>query len=306
MGYSDLGERQILGRIFLALEENGPPAWVSDCGMYVTSDQAIETHRGLQATPALREWLGGRQAKRLGVDEQIVVNKRYEATLEVSRQDLRRDKLGQIQIRINELAQRAANHWTKLVTEQIEANSTTYDGLAFFASGHSGGSNDLDLSASVAAAGGTPTAAEAEAIVMESLEAMYSLVDDESEPMSMDVSQITIMVPVNMYGPFQRALNDAVITDGSGTRTNTLLNLGGINIRLAVNPRLTSASKLYVFRSDRAQKALILQEEVTPKVEVLGEGSDFAFNYDAHQYGISKSCGIANGIWQYAQRITLS
>lgn len=302
MGYKDLGERQILGRLFLALSETAPPAWVSDIGMYVTSDQEVETHRALQATPALREWLGGRQAKRIAVDEQIIVNKRYEATLEVSRSELRREKLGQIDIRIAELAQRAATHWTKLLTEQIEANANTYDGAAFF-SAHADGTN---LVAPAAATPAEPTAAEAEKAVFDVLETFYGMNDSEGEPLNQDLSQLTIMVPVNMFGAFQRAMNDGVITDGSGTRTNSVVNLGGMDMRIAVNPRLTTGATFYAFRSDSAAKPYILQEELTPKVEVLGEGSDFAFNNDAHQYGVSKSCAVANGVWQYATKCTFA
>ena len=300
MGYADLGSRAIIGRIFLALEETQPADWVSDIGMKITSDQDTETYRWLAELPVMREWLGGRQANRLDVREQIIRNQRFEASLEVSREELRRDKTGQIQLRINELANRAQQHWAKLLTETIEANAVTYDGLSFFNSAHDGDAANDNLIGTLAATESAPTAAEMEAGIFDCLEAMLGFKDAGGEPMNSGLSQLTIVVPVNMFGSAQRAMNDSIITDGSGTRTNSLVNLAGYDMRLAVNPRLTATDTFYAFRSDAAVKPYILQEELSPQVEALAEGSDFAFNNDAHQYGISKSCATGNGVWQYA------
>lgn len=299
MGYQELSSRAIIGRIFLALEETQPPAWVSDIGMRVQSDQPSETYRWLAETSPMRELLGGRQAKRLDVREQIIRNKTYESSLEVTRLERSQDKTGQIDARIAELASRAQQHWAKLVTEHIEANATTYDGIAFFGANHDGEATNDNLLAP-AMAGSTPTVAEFEAAMFDSIEAMYSFKDAGGEPMNQGTSQLTIVVPVGMYGVAQRAMNDAVIVDGSGTRTNSLVNLAGFNMRLAVNPRFTEANSFYMFRSDSAIKPYILQEEQAPIVEALAEGSDFAFNTGgSFQFGILKSCGIGNGVWQY-------
>ena len=304
MGMSDLGSRAIIGRIFLALEESQPPEWVSSIGMSVASDQASETYKWLGSLPAMREWLGGRNASRLETFGQTIVNKKYEATLEVLRDELRRDKTDQIQLRINELADRAQQHWAKLLTEVIVAGESTacYDGQFFFDIDHSEGdsgaqSNDLSL---VAASGTSPTAAEMEVGIFDALEAMLSLKDGGGEPMNQGLSEMTVTVPVGLFGVTNAAMSNAIITDGTGTRTNNLVSLGGYNMRLVVNPRLTSATKFYCFRSDSAIKPYILQEETTPAVEALAEGSDFAFANDAHQYGVSLSHAVGQGIWQYA------
>ena len=301
MGMADLGSRAIIGRIFLALEETQPPAWVNSIGMYVNSDQESETYRWLGNIPAMREWLGGRNVAKPEVYEQIVRNKRFEASLEVSREELRRDKTDQIQLRINELAARAQQHWAKILSELIEAGTTTtaYDGQNFFSNSHADGDNLLAQSGS--------TAADMETGIFNALEAMLGFTDgtDDLEPMNQGISRVTVMVPVGLFGAAQRALNDGVITDGSGTRTNTLVNLGGYDFELVVNPRL-AAGAYYCFRSDSAVKPYILQEESAPQVEALAEGSDFAFHNDAHQYGVSKTCNVGQAIWQYATKTIVS
>lgn len=310
MGYADLGSREIIGRIFLALEETQPPAWVTSIGMLINSDQESETYRWLSALPAMREWLGGRNANRLEVQELIVRNKKFEASLEVMRDELRRDKTDQIQLRINELASRANQHWAKLLTETVEAGATTnsYDGTAFYGNAHAegdSGTQDNDLTGA-AATGTTPTADEFEKAVFECLEAMLGFKDAGGEPMNQGLSELTVMVPVTMFGAASKAMNDAVISTASGVRTNGLVNLAGYDMQLVANPRLSDQTTFYAFRSDAAIKPYILQSETTPQIEALAEGSDFAFNNDAHQYGVSKSCATAQAIWQYATRYVFS
>lgn len=306
MGMADLGSRAIIGRIFLALESAELPAWTSSISMLINSDQESETYRWLTQIPALREWVGGRNAARLETFEQIVRNKRYEATLEVSREELRRDKTDQIQLRINELATRASQHWAKLLTDTIVGGATTtcYDGQFFFDTDHSEGDSGTQSNKLTYNGAATPTAADLEGSIFEMLEAMHGFKDHAGEPMNEGLSEMTIMVPVARFGAANRALNDGVITDGSGTRTNTLVNLGGYNFQLVVNPRLTDPAVIYGFRSDSVIKPYIAQTELQPSIEALAEGSDFAFNNDAHQYGISKSCAAGQAIWQHAVMTT--
>jgi hypothetical protein len=59
-----------------------------------------------QAWAALREWLGGRMEHGLPVGSQAIKNVHYEATLAIDVSDIRRDKTGQIMIRVDDLARR--------------------------------------------------------------------------------------------------------------------------------------------------------------------------------------------------------
>ena len=68
---------------------------------------------------------------------------------------MRRDKTGQIDIRIREQVQRAQAHWAKLLSDLIIAAESTvcYDGQYFFDTDHSegdSGTQDNDLSIGVA------------------------------------------------------------------------------------------------------------------------------------------------------------
>ena len=168
------GSRAIIGRFFAKLEEYMGKSWVDRVSMLFTSDQESETYKWLGMSPAMREWLGGRHAHGFRENGVTITNKTFEATLEVMVDWLRRDKTGQIDIRIAELAQRAVGHWAKLLSTFIQngtgaTSSLCYDGQYFFDSDHSEGDSGTQLNLLAAAQVGalnvgtatTPTAIEA-------------------------------------------------------------------------------------------------------------------------------------------------
>jgi phage major head subunit gpT-like protein len=91
----------------------------------------------------MREWIGGRQAKGFTGQGVTIVNKHYEATIEVQKKDARRDKTGQINARISEFADRAQTHWSSLLSTLLLNGAATvcYDGQYFFDTDHSEGSS---------------------------------------------------------------------------------------------------------------------------------------------------------------------
>src|SRR4051812_21453648 len=101
-----LSSRAIIGAYFARLEANPGLAWVNDLSNMFNSDQDSETYAFLGQSPAMREWVGGRQANGLAQQSYAIRNKHYEGTLEVRLTDLRRDKTGQIMARVNEFADR--------------------------------------------------------------------------------------------------------------------------------------------------------------------------------------------------------
>jgi phage major head subunit gpT-like protein len=112
---SGLSSRAIIGRFYHTLEATMGKDWVSKVAMLFQSDQESETYKWLGFTPALREWLGGRNAKGLRENGITIANKTFESTLEISVDDLRRDKTGQIIVRIDELADRVVEHWANVL-----------------------------------------------------------------------------------------------------------------------------------------------------------------------------------------------
>ena len=95
MGAAGLSSRAIIGSFYELLEQNIGQGWLSSVAMPFSTDQASEKYVWLGQTPVIREWIGGRIAKALRENNLTIINKKYEATLRVELDDIRRDKTGQ-------------------------------------------------------------------------------------------------------------------------------------------------------------------------------------------------------------------
>lgn len=310
MAATGLSSRAIIGRFYRAIEQDAGSDWVNPISMLFTSDQESETYKWLGQAPAMREWIGGRNARGFRENGITIANKKYEATLEVPLDWMRRDKTGQIQVRINEMAQRAQSHWASLLTTLIinGESATCYDGQYFFDTDHSEGdsgtqSNSISVDITTTTA---PTAAEMETAILKATQQIIGQKDDQGEPMNEMARRFVVMVPVPFMSAAAAALSNPVITDGSGTRTNTLVNLGGFGFQMAVNPRLTWTTKLAVFRADGGVSSFIRQEEEALKISAIAEGSEEEFKNDRHLYGIKAMRNVGYGYWQKACLVTFT
>lgn len=312
MGASSLSSRAIIGSFFARLEQNVGTLWVPKISMGpFTSDQSSEDYKWLGMAPAMRQFIGGRHAKGFRENGINIENLPFEATLEVLVDEIRRDKTGQVMIRVMEMADRANAHWAKLLSALIVAGESglCYDGQYFFDDDHSEGdsgtqSNDLGYTASDADA---PTAAEYEGAILASIAKILGYLDDQGEPMNEGASEFVIMVPPTHMAAAAAAINNPVIVDSNGSRTNTIGTLGEFLINLVVNPRLSSwTTKFATFRSDGNVKPFIRQEEVELEVNAIAEGSELEFNERKHHYGIYASRNVGNGYWQHATLTTFA
>lgn len=310
MAATTLGSRAIIGRFYQALEQDAGVGWVDPISMLFQSDQASETYAWLGQSPAMREWIGGRNAKGFRENGITIANKKYEATLEIPLDWMRRDKTGQIQVRIDEMAQRANAHWAKLLTALIEAGESAngYDGQYFFDTDHSEGdsgsqSNDISVDITTTTA---PTAAEMETAILTATQKIMSFKDDQGEPMNEAARQFVVMVPTPFMAASAAALNNPIITTGSTSFTNTLVNLGGFSYQLAINPRLSWTTKFALFRADGGASAIIRQEEEGLQISALAENSEEEFKNDRHLYGIKAMRNVGYGYWQKACLVTFT
>lgn len=315
MGISSLTSRAIIGEFYKTLEQDLGTSWVPLIGMRMSSDQASETYNWLGQVPAMRQWVGGRQAKGFFENTYSITNQKYEATLEVLLEDWRRDKTGQTMVRIRELAQRANSHWASLLSTLIIAGEATtcYDGQYFFDTDHVEGnnstsqSNDLsvDISALPASVHGSttiPSVEEMAQVILQTIQAIKGFKDNENEPMNEMANQFLVMVPTSLYAI---ALN-AVTAGTLGSNATNPLPQAGFNVSVAANARLTWTEQIATFRTDGSVKPFIVQEEVPLTVSAVAEGSELEFNDDMHHYGIMASRNVGYGYWQHACLATMT
>ena len=314
MDQSALSSRAVIGMYYEALAAQNGIGWIDAVSNYFGSDQASETYPWLGMPPALREWIGGRNAKGFSTNGVEIKNKHFEATIEIALKDLRRDKTGQLKARLAEFAQRGQSHFASLLSTLIINGPSTvcYDGQYFFDTDHSEGSsgtldNDIqtDISALPVAVHGTVTAPSKEEMlqaITASISQFFTFKDDQGEPINEDAKSFLVMVPVGL-APAARSALSSLNDIGAG-----MFTLDGYNVGLVVNPRLTAGSwtdEFVTFRTDGSIKPLIRQEETTPAIKMKDETSEFAFDNDAIQIGIDTWRNVGYGRWQGAALNTL-
>lgn len=307
---SKITSRSVIGRYYETLDAVTAASWLPAVAMVFSSDQASETYAWLGAAPAMREWVGGRQARSLAENAYIIVNKKFEGTIRIPVDDIRRDKTGQVNIRIDEMAERMAEHPAKLLSNLINTghSSLCYDGQYFFDTDHAegdSGAQDNDLSLDIAAPT-APTVAEFESATMKGIGALVGFKDDQGEPMNANSKEFVAMVPTNMLEASLKALNLPVITDGSGARSGMQLGqsggVGGFRVTPVVNPRLADTAAFFMFRADGRVKPLIVQNELE-QIAAVAEGTEHEFKNDEHLYGVKAVRNVGYGYWQHACRI---
>jgi phage major head subunit gpT-like protein len=313
MGAKSLGSRAIIGEFYMRLEQDLGATWVPQVSMLFQSDQESETYPWLGMAPVMREWIGGRQARGFRENAKTVTNKKYESTLEVPVDWLRRDKTGQIMVRIAEQTERANAHWAKLLNQLILDGEATacYDGQFFFDTDHSegdSGTQDNDIAVDITTTT-APTAGEMETAILKSIQQIIGFKDDQGEPMNESAQKFLVMVPVPFMSVAAAALGSSIIIDSSTSRSNTILTLSsmaGFQVALAVAPRLTWTTKFATFRADGQLAPFIRQEEEGITVDAIAEGSEEEFKNDRHLYGIKAIRAVDFGYWQKACLVTFT
>lgn len=306
MGLSSLSSRAIKARLWQLLTQPTNDWAAMIAGAVLPTDQASETYAGLGNVPALTAWDNGtqRHTQNLRSISFAITNAAYQTGLRVNVDDVRRNKVGQVEQRIADLVARYNQHWMKLLSSLIEGSTNCYDGTTFFSSSHSeaaSGTQNNTVS-QVAATNTDPTAAEMEASILNAIEALYGFKDDQGEPINEDKKSFIVMVPPIFMSALSGALGASLLDTGAGSRSNIIATLGGFQITPVVNQRLTGTDKAYVFCQDG--RSFIRQQETGPEISAKAEGSEFEHDYRQHEYGVATVRAAGYGNWQSAVKIT--
>lgn len=301
-----LTSRAIIGRFYRRLEEAAQAAWWTRVAMRFTSDQASETYRWLGMVPQVREWRGGRKVKPLRHQGFTIANKVWESTIRVDADEQRRDKTGQILVRVNELARRVATHPNKLITTLILSGATAdaYDGEPYFSATHAEGDSGTQNNTLTAAAGDPlgPTGEEMYEAIVSAIGRILTFKDDEGEPMNESAREFLVMVPPSHLPATLIALSSKIV-NSSG---NPLAGREPFRVDWVANPRLTWDDKFVVFRTDGESRPFIFQEELPVQMQALAEGSELEMNENQHQYGVKAIHECGYGFWQDACLVTFT
>lgn len=306
-----LGFGNIKGRYFLALEERNMASWVPAVATMLTTDQPYELHKFLSNAPNLSLWTGERKRQDLRDFEIPVINDKYEGTIEVDIDDLRRDKTDQIMMRVGDLAAKAASLPQRILTTLIQGNATGYDGIAFFGTTHNpdgAGSLSNDISVDITDPD-APTSAEMSTAILSAIQQMFTFKDDRGDPINDDATLFGIMTPVKYWAATKAAMANQFTSAG----VSNTLPVAGVRLVHHENSRLTNTAatagrRFYIFREDANIKATIWQEEeiAGESFKTLGPLSDNGFWRDKVAFGAKRQGNGALGRWELACRVNFT
>lgn len=279
----------------------------------VESTKDIETYKWLGAVPNMREWGTGRLAKGLGTESYVVENMKYEATLEVDRDEISDDQTGQIKIRTQELAQRAATHKDFMIGELIKNGETAgfnaYDGKPFFATDHVSGSSGaqsnkltFDISEKMPAEPNTPddpSVATLRRAYSEAVAQMALYKDDQAEPLRIRPTGLVVACAPIQAQTFQDAINATRVADSS------VSPLIGKPTSVIPMPELTDVSKFIILKTDAVVRPFIFQDREPIEFTALEEKSDEGFRREKYLYGVRARYRMTYGEWMYAVSVDL-
>ncbi len=277
------------------------PAHYEDLTTRIKSNSDTESYKWLGSIPRMREWGTGRVAKGVGSESYSVENLKYEATLEVDRDEIADDKTGQIKVRIGELALRAASHKDYLISQLLingeTAGFNSYDGVSFFNDSHvsgASGAQDNKLT-SDAVDPDNATTDEFKIGLKTAIGAMMAFKDDQSDPMSISATGLVCVVPTTMYLSALEAVNATMVSSTS----NVLAGAA----RIVGFPWLTDQSKWYLLKTDGVVRAFIFQDREAVEFTALTEDSDEGFRREKFLFGVRARYRVAYGYWQHAVRV---
>ncbi|MCB9849134.1 MAG: Mu-like prophage major head subunit gpT family protein [Phycisphaerales bacterium] len=280
------------------------PAHYRQLATRVVSTTHTEIYRWLGSVPQMREWADGRLARGLRSESYSLENLKYEATLEVDRDEISDDQTGQIRVRVGELADRAATHKDYLIAQLLangdQAGYLSYDGVPFFSASHVSGasgtqSNVLSSSASVPS---NPSSDEFRSSLVAAVSRLLAQKDDQGEPMALTADGLYCVVPPNLYFPALESVNGTL----AGGGTNVLDGAA----RVVAFPWLTSTDTWYLLKTNAVVRPFIFQDREPIEFTALADDSEDAFKREKYLFGVRARYRMAYGYWQYAVQATLA
>jgi len=260
------------------------------------SDGRDEEYGWLGQSPSMQEWVDERQLKSLNDFDYSLTNKDYEATLSVNKNDLEDDRLGNVKIRIQDLAVRAKQHPRKLFFDALIAGTTAlcYDGLAFFSASHTEGDSGTQSNL-LTGTGITLALLKADMIAAEA--AMRGYLDDTGEPMDETPPKLGVVCPLGMTSLFEELNTSVQISNSSNTMKGKLS-------AIVSSGRLTDGNDWYLVNMNEGIKPFIRQVRQKAEFSALEGESDNGFMRKNFAYGVDSREVFGYGLWQKCVKTT--
>lgn len=314
-------EAAIRGEFFEHFAKGEQAAFFEGVTTPIDSASDTERYRWLGTVPQMREWGTGRKAKGLNKESYDVENLKYESTLEVDRDEISDDKLGQIKIRVQELAARAATHKDYLVGQLLLNGSTagynSYDGVPFFDSSHvsgSSGSQSNEGNFDVGTVAGANLYDEPDSTTLfgpQTALAAYNnavsklrlLKDDQGEYLNRAPGGYVVVCHPTKEWTFRKAFGAALLPQ---VGSNVAPPGGGPGVIPLPDLDATGAHVWYLLRVDNPVRPFIFQDREPIEFVALEANSETGFLREKYLYGVRARYRITYAMWQCAYATTMT
>ena len=252
----------------------------------VPSNKASETYAWLGQAPSMREFGAERIPKGLSEYSYTITNKKYENSIRIDREALEDEQYGQLRVRVEELADKAARHPEKLVFELLSDGFTNlaYDGQFYFDTDHSEGASGTQSNKGTSAFSSTTYQTARTAI------AGYK--DDAGELLGL--AGDLLVVPPGLEGTARNLLNADFVSDG----TTTVSNIWKSSSDMIVAPFLKDTNDWFLLVTNGVMKPIIFQDRTPVEFTRLEQDSETGFMKDAWLYGTRRRCNVGYGDWR--------
>jgi len=307
----------IRGEFFFALERLRA-LWLERLCSRFDSNSAAEIYAWLGTPPGLSEVKGEKPGEEIPEYSLTVRNKTFQGGITFKREDIERDKTGNIAMsRTREFAGRCNDHDIVMVSDLMAAGTgatlgKAYDNQNFFSASHSshksGTQKNLLTTTTVAAlqvaVAANPTSTEAVKAILGVIAHVLTIKDDQGFPANSNARQFMVQCSPVLWQWLVPAIVNATINAGD-TNTIASLRADGFDITVVANPLKTSTTAFEVYRTDAELKPYAIQEEIPLEFNVLDENSE---HYKLNQTIVGNAYTRKTSFfarWEYAAHATL-
>lgn len=272
------------------------PANWSKVAMLVPSTSAQNNYDWIDRFPKMREWLGDKVVQALKAHQYTIINKDYEATVGVDRNDIEDDNLG-IYGPMAQEAGFSAKQWPdELIADLLNGAfaAECYDGQYFYDDDHPVGGTDAYAATTASNLGTTALSAATLALAIASYGAARTAImgfkDDQGRPLGLIPNLLEVSPALEAYGKVL-CYGDFLV-DGSSNPYKG-------SAELFVNPRITTSTYWFLHCTNRPVKPFIFQQRKAPVfVKQDDMNNDDVFNRRLLKYGAEARGNAGYGLWQ--------
>jgi len=260
----------------------------------VPSTGADETYAWLGQVPTVREWTDERLPQGLSEFSYTIVNKDWENSIAVDRNELEDDRYGQVRLRCQQLAEEARRYQDQLVFEFLASGFTAlcYDGKAFFATTHKEGDSGTQSNKG--------TSALSAPALQGAISQMMKFKNDRGVPVG--IVPDTLVVPPDLKWTAMELLNSAYYPEQT-TQANPQKMAANVlqgSLELIVSPYLTDTNDWYLLCTRRIVKPILFQLRRAVQFSALEGESEAGFMRKEWFYGSDARYNVGFSDWRFA------